>query len=462
VKFIRAAREDPPVYLAAVGMSQHGKTTYIQSMAVIMEEMEKVAADTYIDYLDDYTSSELRTIREMVGTQTVTESTQKKSAQDDRLNPLMFTLAHFLERGKKPVVIYDLAGEIFSDRAEIGLYADPLKLAHTVWFFVSLYDLQHENREYSTIMDLFNIYVAGMERIGAATQNRHLHVIYTKADKLVNILPETIRAYLRADPYSELPDKKPSELRDVQFDPAAYIKETEDISTTLYEFTREEVPRGRAFISMVNDTGMSLSFSITSSTGRETSPRDNTMTRYRAFRVIDPMIWALRENKPLTAESLAGLGRGSPGQGPGSGVREIALILDAGYRSDFIYTNKLPGHFFQALSLLGDVKTFHMGQLETVTEAGREPTSERPLHAAPAIIGPVLDRLQENAYVLVITRQDILDLADFDTSDWHSRMGFVTFQMTDAWPRVAVYSLTRDDHETQAKEIVQRFFMESL
>lgn len=469
-KYIRAARMTPPVYLAVVGMSSHGKTTYIHSLTHAMDNLGKIVRGSFLDALDDKTIDELRKIRGQISTQTKTTATAPRSNEENLLvpqEPMVFSLKSFMTMDRNSLVIYDIAGESFSNRADIQQYADPLKLAYTIWFMVSLYDLEHPSEKmtdrYGTIADLFNIYIAGMERVGANPRGRKLHVVYTKADKLTNRLNPDIRDYIRSDAYSNLADKSPQELRDKPFNVDNYFYQLEQMSARLREFTEDEVPGGIQFVNMVEDYGMELSFSINTAIGRDHTP-NNQMIDYEAYRVLDPLVWALKENVELGPQAVDKVG-------PKAGKeKEIILILDTGQSSlTKIYGQQmnLPSHFFTALSDLGEVKTYHLGTITTLLQPGREPLNASPTKETLPFIGPILDQVGEDSQILLLTCRTVEDMLDFHTPDWHQRMAVVTFEQpyevrrNDLWPRNIVYDRSRTPAD-QVKEIVKKLFYKPL
>ncbi len=469
-KYIRASRDTPPIYMVVVGMTAHGKTTFIHSLTYAMDNLGKVARGSFLDALDDGTMTQLRQIRGQIETREQTESTQKRDRDFDLQEPLVFSLKGFMSTPKHdryPLVIYDLAGESFSDRGEIQQYAEPLKLARTIWFIVSLHDLMHTNDEYGTIADLFNIYITGMERVEASPRHRALHVVYTKADKLINQLPPEILSYIREDPYGSLPRQHPRELRDKQFDEDVYSIDLEEMSARLRDFTEYEVPSGMSFINMAEDYDMSLSFSINTATGGDYTP---SMAEYESYRVLDPLVWALRhrmDDELVEVDEVASVpGRHTPTRSTSS-EREVVLILDTGFASrQTIYNLQLPSLFFNELSRYGTVNTYYMGTLKPMARSGYEPSDNIPQNETLPFIGAILDQVGDNVMGVIITRQVIWDLEDFHDASWHERLGIVTMQNPvevrygDPWPRSAI--LTRGpgtpDLKDEVKQIVKKFF----
>ncbi|MBZ0296846.1 MAG: hypothetical protein K8L99_30070 [Anaerolineae bacterium] len=459
-KYIRYAREQAPVYLSVVGMTAHGKTTLLNSLTLALDNIGKIARKqrAYVEALDDFTLAKFQDIRGQTAEREQTTSTIPNPGLQQ---PLVLSLNKFMSEGRQPVVIYDLAGEAFSDRAEIQEYAAPLKLAQTIWFIVSLHDLEHENTAYSSIADLFNVYITGMERAEANPHGRNLHVIYTKADKLTNQLDQETLEYLREDPYTNLAEQNPRELIDRQFDEEDYVYQMEQVDNRLLEYTEFDVTGGTTFVNMAQDYQMALSFSINTAIGRDHTP-NNRMIDYRAYRVIDPLVWALRKKTDDFMPNLRPVEVDKPGY-----MSQVALILDTGFSSkNKIYGLELPSHLFTALSGLGEVATYYIGTLSPMTQIGYEPANHPPTVEYPPLIGPILDQLHEYSYILLVTSQTIVDLIDYHSSEWHERMAIVTFETiyevrrNDAWPKAHVFDRTRTPVE-QCKDIVDKLFYKS-
>jgi len=455
--YLRAAKVTSPFYMAVVGMSSHGKTAFIHSLTSAMDNLGKISRGAFLSAIDDHTAAELKLIRQKIAKREVTTATKPRPKGVYLQEPMVFTLRSFMAEDRNTLVIYDIAGEAFSDRAEIQQYADPLKLANTVWFMISLHDLQHANSEYSTIADLFNVYITGMERAGANPRGRHLHVVYTKADKITELLPNEILEYVREDQYSNLSAQSPRDLQNKQFERDNYIYELEQMSHRLREYTEYDVPSGMTFVNMVEDYQMTLSFSINTALGGDPTP--NRQIDYDAHRVLDPLVWVLRENAGL-GPSIGGIGIGDSKYGE----QEIALILDNGFSSkNKIYGLGLPAQFFTELMEYGSVKTFYLGTTSPMTTVGVEPTNAAPSKETLPLIGPILDQLSENARAVLITSQRVGDMLDFHTTDWHQRLGIITFEQpyevrrNDPWPRSMVFDRSAPP-SAQIKTIVKKLF----
>lgn len=407
--YLLNARKRAPIWMVTVGYSQHGKTTFVDSMMMTIEKLGKISAGTVFNYLDEDTSKKIRMIRKEAQLGELPDSTIMPA---DRATPMLVSLPRFKGNESNTLVIYDLPGEIFDDPNLVEQYADAIRHCETIWFLISLDDIGAD-KEGRYISDLVRIYVEGLERLGAKVKGRRVLVIYTKADKLLTQLPEKVFNYLMEDPYAKLVEMKMEEAKKVPFQEHEYEVQMHHISEKLKEFTYDNVPGGDALVSLVDYHEMQLDFAVVASV-----PGANGRTMGAAaprFRVLDPLIWSLSAVPNGESEG------------------ELALILDAGKGYEKVWSSGLPTELYD---LLQDrnmaVRTFYTGQ----SEALATPRPERnPRRSMPRLVGPILDRLPDNSYVLVVVNGPIDDLYDYYYSGWHDRLYILTFTNQNVdWP----------------------------
>jgi hypothetical protein len=420
--FLKAVEKAPPVYLATVGFSQHGKTTYLDSLTTMVENLGKISDNSFHEYLDDHTFNEVRHMRWLVQNQRTPDSTdpQRKPL------PLQIAIHNFLDNPVNTLITYDLGGEIFDAQSDIQRYAEPMQHAHTIWLFVSVNDLENpppldswgQGRPFlRSLSDLFSVYRAGMERLGVNLKGRNLLIVYTKADKIVNKLPQRVREYIRNDPYFDIARLKFSETRHLRLDAYAYMQEILAISSELENWTYD-IEGGTPFINMVKQSGMNVQFTVTSSIGRQSDNTTDRMIEFRRYRVLDPLIWAIMHNKAI------------------GGDRPVALILDNQPTAAKVYANDLPYHIFEYMASLGNVSTYCLGHGTAVSGVNSRPPDSAPEEETPSLLGPILDNLPSDALVLVVLDRPelaksgpvIFDLEDFNNADWRKRIAFLCFQ----------------------------------
>ncbi|MDZ4672558.1 MAG: hypothetical protein SH821_16980 [Phototrophicales bacterium] len=428
-KYIQATRKTPPVFIVTVGMTQHGKSTLLDSIAVTVENLGKISDGTFHSYLDAYTFDSVRGIRKQVLEGKVPDSTTK----DAKPRPLLIGIHNFLGVESNTLVIYDLAGEVFDDIQTVGLYANAIIHAQTIWFLVSLADLE-EDKSGRSIFDLIEVYLAGMDQLGTPTRGRDVLIIYTKSDKIVHKLPSAIRGYMGKDPYRNLKDMKRNEANLIPFDDYSYIQEMRAISQELKDYTMDDVEGGGALINRIKSSKMTINFAITSATGSDVDNRQAGVILTR-FRVLDPLLWSLMPS------------------GGGEPPATQAIILVDSTAKMFTTGDKL-GMIYDELSAQRmDINTYYMGNMQPAFSALRP--DGVPKRKYSPLVGLALDQLNPaTTYVMIITEANIHDLYDYIYSDWHENLFVVT---TADFPLTWQHKLEVDDASFDARDIVERF-----
>ena len=110
-------------------------------------------------------------------------------------------------------------------------YLRSLKEVKNICFLVSLREL--EEKPDKRISDLLNVYVSGMRRLKWRLAGRNLIVVYTKADKLYNDLPDRVQAYLTSDPLQNVTNYEEYVEQMDHFSLDSYIEEMGEIRALL-------------------------------------------------------------------------------------------------------------------------------------------------------------------------------------------------------------------------------------
>jgi hypothetical protein len=389
----------PPLWLMTLGFTKHGKTCYLAALTMMLENVNRVWPETAQNYPDQYTFDMVRETRRQAQTGDQPAATQRQPV----LRPLLIPMYDVPNVGSQCLVLYDTPGELFENlqSAEDMNYIRPLKEVRNIWFLISLWDLQRESSR--RISDLFTIYLSGMQLLKWPLTGRNLIVVYTKADKVREELPQRVEEYLLNDPFRDITNYSPEVMVPdmADFSLKNYIQEMQAISTELEDFTRRRIPGGGAFIGLARRHEMGLFFTVTSALG--SAPDGNRQwTDATRYRVLDPYLWALYLNKPTASQS-------------------IKLVLDGAKDSDQVYDFALGG-LVERLSELGEVTTHYLGQQARVSVAGQAPPSKKPAKPRVRLIGPLLERTEPKTKVVAVVGGPIRDLEDFNASTWRDRL----------------------------------------
>jgi hypothetical protein len=407
----------PPLWLVAVGFSQHGKTTYLAALTLILENISKVWPGVYYIPLDQYTTEKIREMRREAREGKPPSATLKQEVS----RPLLFSVYQLPETGSRCLVMYDIAGEIYNSIEEVQEYVPAIKRASTIWFLVSLADLESD-QEGKMITELFNAYRSGMENLRIDLKGRNLIVVYTKGDILD--LPKELEDYLESDPFKGL-TRHSTIIPDLEdFSLSDYIVEMNNISDQLQEYTRARVRGGAAFINMVKAKGMNLRFCLTSALGERPDPSSQRLFHADAFRyrVLDPFLWAT---------TLAETRSANP----------IGLVVDASQESRSVYDEALLSVIWERLSDYGEVATYYLGQTSPASRPGQQPPMSPPHVPHQRLIGPILENASPGSRFLVIGTGPITDLADFYDSPWRDQVLLVMMgeDYQRDWPNTLIY-----------------------
>jgi hypothetical protein len=419
-----------PLWLATIGFSGHGKTSYLGSLSLLLDNADKFWKNSSVRYLDPYTTENIQDAHKIIYDRKVFEKTRKWGESNSETGnqvkkatnpprPLLIKINAVPEFDSRCLVLYDAAGEYFEtltgipDAISQSSYIKSLKAVRTIWFMVSLPDLASpENRRSKSLRDLFDSYITGMERMGWDTKGRNLIVVYTKADKLKNVehVPSVIRNYLFEDKYGPLvgkinyadPNTFYQGVEREKFDMNEYISKMEFISKELEEYTKN-LAGGSAFLNLAEDYGLKVYFTITSALGTDLQDGE-AITNFTSYRVLDPLLWALK----LDAEPPI--------------PTTIKIILDTNYPA-FETENKgasnpvysLPFEFLMPeLGKIGDeVITYYLGRNKSCAPSGQKPPAVAPKQKYPRLLRPLLSDLESNTLALIFTNGQIEDLDDF-------------------------------------------------
>ncbi len=491
--YIQGYDRSQPLWLAAIGFPGHGKTTFIGGLSLVLDYADKFWEDSAVDYLDQYTYGEIQKAREIFQEGKVYKPTQKESADDMKRSeeskretvtrPLLIRTNAIPPFQSRCLVIYDTAGEYFKtltgipEEASQTGYLKSLKAVKNIWFMISLPDLAgltdptaQPDARHQSLKDLLNIYTSGMERMGWDIRGNNLIVVYSKADLLRNIesIPSSIREYLESDQYGPLASSLKSAGQSdffhgaerIKFDMKDYLAKMEEISNELREYTKK-LAGGEAFLSLANYHGLNVYFTITSALG--TNPqtdadmqRKEGITPYKSYRVLDPLLWALRlgptppmpttlklilDMNPIDAEGGGGgknilVDSSSANNDTNSTTPEEDEAMNTGtvinHSSNPIYSLPLE-KLVEELGKVGDeIITYYLGRNKACALPGQNPPLAPPKQRYARLLRPLLVEGESNTLALVLTNGPINDLDDLLYSepevgqDWSNRLFIVS------------------------------------
>lgn len=447
--YLEATRNRAPTVLVTIGMSQHGKTTYIDSLSIVLEKIAKVVPGAHTEYLDTFTATSIRNMRERSQKGDLNDLTARQIGKI--FSPMLIDITNFMGNPHNPIAIYDMAGEIFDldRRDELDRYAPPLKYASVVWFLVSLNDLRKSSGD--SIIDLFNVYRRGMELLNAPANGRNILVYYTKADEIANELPPGVLQYVGQDPYKLIETQSPNELAGNRLDADRYHDELQRMSRELEMFTVDRVTDGQNLLNMAKQRGINVTFAVTSSIGQQ-AVNHQTQSRPPRYRVLDGIIWALINDQPLIRVSS-----GSSSSAPVSGDVKVTMIVGSGKLNKMLFNENIAQEIADELKARAVTTVYSSGWGRPLLRAEEDLDNLKPPANNIYIksVGPILEQQPPDTWILLLTNEPIHDLRDFDYMPWQERITVIT--MIENNDKLWGQQLLYDPSQTSIEDLVEQF-----
>lgn len=440
-RYVEGARSGHLTCLGTFGLTNHGKTAFLSSLMQSALAVHKIVPGSFIRTLDDTTQKTLNDWSKRYGGGAVQLPSTPRN--DEQHQPLLVMNNKFATKQPDVLVAYDLAGEVVDLAGSQPEYVRALNKVNTIWFVVSLDDLVNKNDAGYSLDGLFNVYMDAMADLHLSIKGRNILVVYTKADVLVGVrpglepLPWEVEEYLGNDPYDQLRKKRGADLP--PFDEDAYYSKMHEISDILQEYTVDYVDGGGAFVSMVQDAGAQVYFTMNSAYGNELDTNHSDLgIEVHAIRVLDALIWAIKLNRSIET------------------AQEVALIVPATVEASGLASQDSILRFYDELSAHGGhVATWYPGKVDPAFPLGISPSGVQTTHNL-ALIGPILDRLKPGTAVVLLVNQALpMDLDDLYKSQWMDRLLLVVArrELVVTWlPHCSVFA-----HDGEIAQMVGSF-----
>lgn len=270
VQYWECSRQLNPLWIVNVGLTQHGKTSLLNGLFLVLDQLDTRLKSFYYDSLDESTHKTAIDVRSVDSAPPGTRNEER------RLIAWHCPGSEYLRLQHRYLSFHDMPGEWFTTLKRPARELPVLAQSNRIWLSVSLRDLQ-ETPGY-TVQALFDSVHASLHELKAAPTEgkpRDLIVVFTKADKID--FQNEVNQYLEHDPLKE---KVPLHIRE-------YCKRLVKISDLLKEYTRDRVLKGPAFLSKAESNHYRVFFCVTSVVG------EGNEASMDPRRVIDPLLLTL-------------------------------------------------------------------------------------------------------------------------------------------------------------------------
>lgn len=284
--YVQDYRSYPPVVVSAVGFRQHGKTVYFASLFYALKKLRLPAywPTFFTMALNEESLDTVYGNVEMLEQGDLPHSTPKNFPRPTMLRVEDMPLFRQVDWA---LLFYDTGGESFERPTQLVQYAGFVRRARTAMLLVSVTDLEDPARD---MHRLLNTYVVGMGELGGRTEEQHLVVVYTKADRMALRLPSWRRRW--PDLHRYLVEGSVECLAH----PRGYIRQLHRVSDRLHNFT-EEALQAHEFLHAGRSHFCTLSFAIVSALGAEPD-RGRMPVQIVPRRVLDPLLWMIEKSHP--------------------------------------------------------------------------------------------------------------------------------------------------------------------
>jgi len=434
--------EAPPLPIAAVGYSQHGKTHLLAAIVLTLLDLASrgMSEPVTLDVIDDRTR---QVLSEWINSAKRHMALRPTELRTERPVPMILRVSGLFPA--RTLLVYDVAGESFHTMEEPDERLPALQNIQIVWFVISPFDLlkppadevnKQKEESPQNLTFLFSSYKAAMNKLGAKLDGRNAVIVVAKGDKLNDAME--IHDYLERDPFQRNAHEP-----------------SDHFSIKSYEETlRQTGPKVQDSISATNDLRnmvnllreerMEVCFCVTSALGSDaTSTMDDqpkTNAQWLRQRVLDPLIWTLLlEKQHATAQAhvivdpYIDAGLGYPACTDGS-------VLE-------LLWKKLPRHHRLRTLLLGRRSAF--SSASHVPPA--LPARSRRLHLIGPLLNPLSSTESPTGRVVLITNNIVGDLDDFKSTAWSRQLLLVTTsaqaEVRGQWPKTVVVQGAEDVSE---------------
>lgn len=285
VQYINNYQQALPFFVQLIGWTRVGKTVYLQSLTLMLKKMERFWGNHYVcSPLTESTREFMKNVR------TYEVEGEMPIPNQVKLHDAYVMLLQGMERwGGRTLVTRDVAGENFLSLQFPLEYMPYLVHVPTTLMMISIPDLKAEKR--LSVDDLMNSYVDTLARNKRNYKSANLKVIIvlSKADKFKNELPDELRDYLEGDPFNIRVTK--NQFVDWNF-MNEYMSRLYSTSGKIKEWFAQQ-PGGQMLINKAIREGLSLEFTLISSTGADPGPNAKMLVDINPLRVLDPYFLAL-------------------------------------------------------------------------------------------------------------------------------------------------------------------------
>jgi double-GTPase-like protein len=275
-----------PLPIQLFGLAGHGKTAYLAALTMALQRVNMLWEGFTAT---PATESSRRIVREF-------NVLYERGQLPPRTLPgardcYLMLLNRVPKWMNAALMVRDCPGAAFQELPVDLREASYLLKGHLTLMLVSLPDLRDGYTIDSLMTTLLSTLIANGVELERA--KKQVVVVLTKADLLLEALPDDLALYVREDPIWQVArdesESKPFLVQEMN----AYLGAMEEISKRIKSWIWRQAA-GRTLVTLARDRNVEIRFSLVSATGSAPRAQDNTLPLgWEPSRVLDPLLWAL-------------------------------------------------------------------------------------------------------------------------------------------------------------------------
>ncbi len=293
LEFIKLARL---VSVPIIGLSQVGKTTFIQALTLVLSEIAHKPGlpDTGFRACNEVTLKWYQEIRERaaIGAEAGPTVPLQEAVPLQERDVYLFKASDIPLWGSRTLALRDVAGESLRGYKFPKVQAEFCKQTKCALIAISLPDLESSHGEF--IDQMLGSYVYTLRESGVRVNDgRKVVILLTKADKMHDMLPPRLWEFFLNDPVRRALDGDPIVGVDLSTDAGMqeYFKSLEAASKAISQWVGT-LPQGSQLLKTASEEGIDLAFTLISAWGSD--PKNKARQHIAPIRVLDPFFWLLQ------------------------------------------------------------------------------------------------------------------------------------------------------------------------
>jgi len=391
-------------WVAVAGDSNQGKTTYIESLLLVLKKMQTRLPGFAVNGLDTHSKMLLQ---RRLQTESSTSPATSYMPEPVLLDLFGIPVGPTGITERRNFFVFDTPGEYLKTGGgiEIPEMASVFSQVQVPWL---LYELSEDGKhgDRSPLGELVSNLLLRYRENQMSLDGKSLLIVYTMVQRLLDEFPSDLQEYLYSDRYFGSDELHTPNMSGFSF--ANYMKEAARVSETLEAMTANYSHGGALLLQLAKQHNLKLHFCMTESIGHDVG--DGKFHDMRSpKRVLDPLFWTVfleqDQFRPLALK------------------RQILVCIDPDLPEDSEwYRGGYLNRIWNTLGKQFDIDFYFLGRDQPDVSSPASPPKSPPKKPCSKLIGPLLKNVSDPSAILVIADTPPIDLADYQFGPLQNRM----------------------------------------